>query len=180
MNKKNILPFPVYEFRPIDRDGAPFLRYNNGVWIPDDGEWDLAFISAKEALGAPMAYYIYMPHCDGLLWSWCKHGNWGIDVAKHPGGNPWHHMTKDGKTTGHHWRARDVHPNVIAMEAAAVECSSIHGCANGRGQNFDINDPYIVQGKVRIQETREIVVFPDIFDCIWCGKIDWRKVETEG
>ncbi len=172
-------PFPVYEFRPVDNDGAPFLRYNNGVWIPDDGEWDLAFISAKEAGGAPMAYHIEVPYHEGLLWSWCERGNWRIDVAKHPGGNPWHRMTKDGKETQHHLPNRDMHPNMIAARVSIDQCCRLHGCANGSWPNFHINDPYIAQGKLRLRDTKEVVVFPDIFDCIWCGKMDWRKIEAE-
>jgi hypothetical protein len=42
----------VYEFRPEEMLGKhayqPMLRYNNGLWTKDDGEFDLAFISDPE------------------------------------------------------------------------------------------------------------------------------------
>lgn len=37
--------FPIYEFRPDpERFKGKVLRYSNGDWKVDDGEYDLAFI----------------------------------------------------------------------------------------------------------------------------------------
>lgn len=60
--------FPIYEFRPPTHychsslyDGYPgLLRYNNGNWIEDNGEYDLAFVGYSEC-HAPVFWYVEIP-----------------------------------------------------------------------------------------------------------------------
>lgn len=167
MNNK--LLFPVFEFRPLDNE--QYLRYANGDWIKDDGKYDLAFVGMNRALGISLPYY------ENILWSWCKNGRWMANVPKHPKGNAWHYMLREGKKDwGERW-ARERHPNSIAYESAMDMCSYLYGCANGGGVEMNINNPYIKAGLVRNIVTKEILRFPDIFDCIYCGKINWRDEE---
>ena len=177
MNTQDRLLFPVYEFRPLENSGK-WLRWNNGNPIEDDGEYDLAFISNQH--GIPIVIYVYLPWKTNLLWSWAKNGRWGAYVDKHPDGNAWHYMTSDGlKTADGWWADRSKHPNVIAGDLAMNWQSSRKGCSNGEHAEFYINNPFIAAGLLRNAETKEVVKFPEIFDCYYCGKHDWRKEEKE-
>jgi len=170
----NKLIFQTYEFRPI-KQYMDCLRYADGNWIPDDGEYDLAFVGKDD--GFPMGIYFHLPYYTNIIWSWCKKGNWRANVIKHPRGNAWHYMLRPGKKTwGNSW-ARDMHPNIIAENKAMDKCCSMYSCANGIGGEFEINDPYIKNGLVRNKETKEVLVFPKIFKCMYCGNIDWEKAE---
>jgi len=171
------LVYPVYEFRPekIDRHAVNLMRYNNGDWIDDDGEYDIAFISKTQ----PFAFYVYLPYYDNLLWSWCKNGNLGADVHEHPNSNAWHYMTKDGTTYwGKSWD-RNKHPNIIAGNKAMGKVCENRGCANGRRVEFDVNDETVNAGLLRIRETKEIVTPPQIFKCIYCGEHDWKQEQLK-
>ena len=162
--------FPIYEFRPIYTD-RPLLRYNDGNWIEDDGEYDLCFITADRA-GAPMCYYVSLPYRKNILWSWAKDGNWGASVSRHPDSNAWHYMSKDGsKDINDSWN-RDKHPNKLASEIGMSKLSKEHSCANGSGVDFHIGDPYILVGLVREKKSKKVVVFPKEFKCIYCGSHD--------
>lgn len=169
------LLFPIYEFRPV-KEYVDCLRFADGKWIPDDGEYDLAFVGKDN--GFPMGIYFKLPYHSNIIWSWCKKGNWGANVTQHPRGNAWHYMLRPRKKTwGNSW-ARDLHPNIIVGNKAMDKCCSMYSCANGTGGEFHINDPYIKNGLVRNKETKEIIIFPEIFHCIYCGDIDWQKSET--
>jgi len=172
---KNQELFPVYELRPLPNSGE-WLRWNNGNPIKDDGEWDLAFMNVGN--GPPIVIYVSLAYKTNLLWSWVKNGQWGIDVPEHPDANAWHRITTDGKETNGSWD-RDKHPNTIAGDKAMSWQSSRHGCSNGRHAEFYINNEWIEAGLLRNKETKEVVVFPEIFDCIYCGKHDWRKEENK-
>ncbi len=165
---------PVYEFRPIlDREYGGLFRYAEGKWIVDDGKYDIAFAQPDNC----MAYGVSIPYRPNILWSWVKNSNWSAFVSEHPDSNAWHYMLRDGETEwGNCWQ-RDLHLNVKAMDKAMSFTCRRRGCANGRGPEFHINDPYITKGLLRLRDTKEIVKFPDIFNCMYCGEIDWHKVE---
>ncbi len=165
---------PVYEFRPIlPKCYGEVFRYNGGDWIVDDGEYDLAFAHPS----ACMAYGFCVPPRLGIIWSWTKNGRWGACVAGHPRGNAWHYMLREGETEWGSCWSKQQHLNYIAKEKAMSFVCSKGGGACGVGPEFHINDPYIEQGLLRVQETKEIIKFPDIFNCMYCGDIDWRKAE---
>jgi len=167
---------PVYEFRPIlESDRGEVFRYNEGEWLLDDGEYDIAFAHPSDC----MAYGLSVPSYSELLWSWVKNGNWGAFVAGHPRGNAWHYMLRNGETEwAKSWDTRN-HLNEKAKdEAMNFVCHRTH-CSNGVGPEFHINDPYIEQGLLRLRDTKEIVKFPEIFNCMYCGEIDWREAERE-
>lgn len=165
---KNIIA-NTYEFRPLKAGG--YLRYAEGLWIPDDGQYDLAFVNKD--IGNPIFYYVNMPYYDNLSWKWVAGGNWRAYIAKHPNGNAWHYMlhNPENKSWGKAWK-RDFHPNVIASERGRNKCCELHyGGANGGGVEFNILDPYIGAGVVRIKATQEIVKPPKHFVCMYCGEI---------
>lgn len=167
----------IFEFRPLPKQAEGLLRYAEGKWINDDGEFDIAFASGIKYRGAPYGIYLKMPSHKNLLWSYVYHGQWRDEIEEHPGGNAWHYMTTDGKEWKGSWK-ESIHPNVIARKKAVNKCAEIHRYANGTGPEFQINDPYIRAGLVRIKGTEEIVKFPEIFDCCYCGKIDWKYIES--
>ena len=161
--------FPVYEMRPLPEDGK-VLRFNSGQWTEDDGEWDLAFISAGH-FGPPLAYGVSLKYYTNLLWSGLT-THWSGNIGTHPNGNAWHYMLKPGcKKWGESW-LRDKHENTSAYEAGMSRQSALHGCANGRGVEFKIGDPYIAAGLLRLRDTKEVVTFPERFRCMYCGDVE--------
>lgn len=174
--------FVVYEFRPI-ADGRKYLRYNEGKWTEDDGEYDICFITDDRA-DAAFCYYVHIPYKENLEWSWVLDGNWGASVSGHPHSNAWHYQIRKGSSG---WseplRGRDSHPNEKAGRLGMDELCKRNGCANGRGPQFYIGDPYIIQGLLREKESKKVVVFPETFRCIYCGnhdisKLDMRKQQS--
>jgi len=160
--------WPVFEFRLLDKDRRGIvLRYADGEWLPDDGQYDIAFMAY--GAGAPMAYYVHLPHHRNILWSGLT-THWQGHVAQHPRGNPWHYMLRDGATEwGGYWN-RDSHPNTRAGRAAMDECCRRNGCANGSGPEFNICDPYVVLGLIRERETKKVVEAPlNTLTCMYCG-----------
>lgn len=165
--------FPVYEFRPLTTGEwahRKWVRYAEGKWLPDDGEHDIAFYTV-DSYGAPFALGVDIPYQKNIIWSWLP-GHWRADgPVTHPRLNPWHHMLKDGETEwGGDWR-RDLHPNRRAYDQAMNLCCGMHRCANGRGPEFHIGDPYIAAGLVHVRDTKEIVRFPEVFNCMYCGVV---------
>lgn len=165
--------FDVYEFRPEGIFSGGLMRYNNGNWIEDDGEYDIAFVCLEEQSYA----YISLPYRKNLQWSWCKNMNWGAYVHKHPNGNAWHYMSKDGEKDILDSWDRDDHPNTKAGKVAGNYCADIKGCANGRGIQMNMSDKSIEIGLVRNVKTKDVLVFPKIFTCIYCGNHDWKQEE---
>ena len=161
----------VFEFRPITE--GKYLRYAEGDWVADDGEYDLAFVD----LDSPSAYSINMPFYENILWSWCKQGKWMAKVSKHPNLNAWHYMTVDDKKTWGKWGDKDRHLNEIAHRSAMNKCCELHRCANGRSVDFQIGDKSIEMGLVRDSATKEVLTFPNAFICMYCGEHDWREEE---
>lgn len=165
---------PVYEFRPILEKGhGEVFRYANGKWTKDDGEFDIAFALPSRC----RAFGVSLPSRYSTLWSWVKHGKWGAFVGSHPRGNAWHYMLRGDETkSSKSWR-KESHENYKASESAANFVLRATRCCSTVGPEFHINDPYIENGMLRIKETKEIIKFPDIFKCQYCGDIDWRAEE---
>ena len=163
----------TYEFRPLYE--GKMLRYSGGDWIDDDGEYDLAFVCVND----PVAYGVNMPYYDNIFWSWCNNMQWMAYVNGHPEGNAWHYMRRnESEDLGKSWD-RGNHPNILAHDSGMKVVSSERGCANGRSVDFHTNDPVIEAGQLRDADTKEIIKPPKIFDCCYCGEIDWKKVEKE-
>ncbi len=174
--KKCELIVPVYEFRPLpSKRSGDLFRYNNGNWIVDDGEYDLAFVYPCQS-----TYYgVKVPHRENIIWSWVKNGKWGAYCGDHPRGNAWHYMLRDGETKwGETWSQRR-HINRVAYESACKFVLTNGRSASGGGPEFHINDPCIAEGLVRLRETKEVVKFPDIFNCMYCGEINWQEAEKD-
>jgi len=153
--------FPIYEFRPLE--SGEYRRFNNGLWTKDDGEHDLAFVDLDNS----MCYYMDLPYYTNIRWSWAKDGNWSAFVSKHPNGNAWHYMV-EGNGCGDLW-ARDKHPNIMAGSNGMSYVAKKNNVANGSGPEFHIADPYIMKGLLRNAETKEVVIFPEEFKCMFCG-----------
>src|SRR5690606_33850230 len=108
---------PVYEFRPLPDAfptnfcrGKEVFRYADGQWLPDDGEYDIAFVSG------PFCLMVELPYQRNIIWSWLT-GHWQANEPRHPHGNPWHYMLREGETEwGGNW-GRDNHPNRRAGDA---------------------------------------------------------------
>lgn len=169
-------PRPVYEMRPLPQHtGATVLRYADGSWIPDDGEWDVAFVSY--GMGPPYGLGVRLPHQRNIAWSGLT-TSWMDTVAEHPRGNPWHYMLAEGESEwGGPYEPGPMHLNARAMDAAMNKCAAINRCANGRGPEFKIGDPYIRAGLLRERETGRVVVEPNHLYCMYCGE-KWQRSEA--
>jgi hypothetical protein len=159
--------WPVYEFRPLPSDiRGTVLRYAEGAWLPDDGEYDLAFVMYDA--GPPLAKYVDLPFQRNIIWKGLTQHWSGHDPA-HPRGNPWHYMLRDGETEwGGPWE-RDRHENRRVGDKAMSHCCSINRCANGGGPEFRLRDPYIERGLLRERDTKRVVTFPERPVCMFCG-----------
>ena len=186
--------WPVYEFRPAPdwlrawgwapgrgpRD-VPLYRYNGGNWIPDDGEYDLAFANLD---GPPLCLYIEMPYHRNVLWSWLTRSWRDSGPSAHPtyrgssSPNPWHYSLRPGaKKWGGVW-GRDRHENRLAGEAGMSWVSKQRGCANGRHAEWKLDDPHMRAGLVRERVSKAVVIVPDAPECMYCG-LDWVQRPTE-
>lgn len=170
--------FPVYEFRPDmfkDYYRGDLLRWNNGNPIDDDGEYDVAFITKNDVF----VFMVELPYQKNILWKWCLGMRWGAFVSSHPSGNAWHYMLREGENEwGGDW-GRGKHPNSIAGDKAMSWLSSRRGCANGRHVEFNVIDKTINAGLLRNAETKEVVTVPKEFNCMYCGKYDWKKEDAD-
>lgn len=164
--------WPVFEFRPLPSQmHGTVLRYAKGEWLPDDGEWDIAFVSY--GMGAPLGLGVELPYQRNIIWSGLT-SHWAAQNHKHPGSNPWHYMLRDGETQwGGVW-GRDQHLNERAMRAAMGKCCAINGCANGWGPAFRDGNPWIEAGMVRERDTKRIVRPPERRQCMYCD--DWHNL----
>lgn len=162
--------WPVYEFRPLPRYSRNTVsRYADGQWVPDDGEWDLAFMIIGP--DGPLVLGVDLPYQKNIIWKGLT-SHWSAQNVDHPRCNPWHYMLRDGETEwGGPWsRERDAHPNSRAYEAGMRRCCSLRGSASGTGPKFDVRDPYILAELLRERESREIVVPPARPVCMYCGE----------
>jgi hypothetical protein len=163
----DVLARPIYEFRPLpDFFSGPFLRYANGEWIQDDGEYDLAFVST--GYGAPICLYVAHGYRQNIVSSWID-GSWTNFEPRHPRGNPWHHALCEGESEwGEGWD-RDRHINGrVGREGMDYLCKK-HRCANGRHVELvRANDPHVARGLVRDRDTKEVFKHP-AGRCMYCG-----------
>lgn len=157
--------FPVYEFRPLLTDFRPgyeVFRFAEGQWIPDDGEYDLAFASHTTCL------YVQLPYHKNIRWSWVDH-HWSATEVRHPRGNAWHYMLADGETEwGGDW-ARHAHANEKASRDGMRWVCSQYRVANGASVSFQIGEPHIAAGLVRDHATKAVLTFPETLCCMHCG-----------
>lgn len=173
--------WPAYEFRPHmewlrnssswPRDVTDLHRFNDGQWVKDDGEYDLAFVSVDRGF----CLMVEVPYQRNILWSWLTGPWWAGGPAAHPvyrrsiSPNPWHYMLRPGeKEWGGEW-GRDQHENRRAGEAGMSWVCSQRGAARGRHVEFHLGDPHIAAGLLRRRDTKEVVIFPDPPVCMYCG-----------
>ena len=163
---------PVYEFRPLPEVFKPVFgevrRFAEGLWIPDDGEYDIAFIGHSPA---PVSLYVEHSYQKNIVGSWTT-GHWGAFVKEHPRGNAWHHALRDGETEwGGNWGS-ERHENHRAGRSGMDRLCSEVRCANGRHVELkNPKDPHIVAGLVRNRETKELFTFPQRLVCMYCGDV---------
>lgn len=161
---------PVYEFRPLpgmfNTAWGPVRRYADGQWLPDDGEYDIAFIGLSPA---PICLYVEHSHQKNIVASWTT-GHWSGFEKAHPRGNAWHYALRDGETEwGGDW-GRERHENYRAGRAGMDKICGEQRCANGRHIELNMpNDPHIVAGLVRDRETKELFTFLQRLMCMYCG-----------
>lgn len=163
---------PVYEFRPLqDFFIGAVRRYANGAWLPDDGEYDIAFIghARSDNYRYPCCLYVAYSHQKNIVAGWTT-GHWSAYEPLHPGGNAWHYSLKDGETEwGGDWGGRN-HLNKKAGDSGMSKMSSENGCANGRSVDLrKPNDKHILAGLVRDHTTKELFQFPGRLVCMYCG-----------
>lgn len=106
----------------------PLLRYADGKWIPDDGEYDLAFVQGV------MAYYVELPYYTNHIHSWhdmeLTKKYLQDYLKKHANG--WHTVTDNNlDTDDFEWAEREAHQNYIAGRSAMDKSCEMNGCANG-------------------------------------------------
>lgn len=156
------LLWPVYEFRPLPGHVTSDLRrFADGTWIPDDGEYDIAF-SAKF-----MAYGVDLPYQRNIIWQWVDR-HWWDREDRHPRGNAWHYMLRDGASDwGGEWD-RERHPNRIAYQKAMSFTAGRDSCASGRGPQMCQGDPYIEAGLLRERDSKRVVTPPVNRVCMYC------------
>jgi hypothetical protein len=183
-SKKNRNPLldKTFVFRPVYDKYGPWLRYDNGEWIEDDGKPGLAFVSAKPCHGAAHGLYVRMPYSEGVLWKWMD-----SDILKHIPGrpNPWHYYVinpDDG--WGKSWD-RNGHINEKVGRLAMRKCCDLHSYANGRGPDINKMNEYIKQGKLWILEddgSLTLVTPPENPECYLCmnGMIGHYKEAHRG
>ena len=171
-------PQDAYELRPPEGFfQGEVRRYADGEWLPDDGQWDMAFIgmaNAKEngngyAFTYPCCLMYDPPYHRNINWSWLT-TDWRGKIAAHPRGNPWHYSLRPGATEWGEGASRDSHPNRIAGRKGMNKMSSEHSCANGRHAEFRRDNKIIEAGLFRRTSDKAIVVVPDEPECMYCGR----------
>lgn len=160
---------PVYETRPPKGVTEVMRLTDKGEWIPDDGEWGLAFYGrAKEGY---TGVWGVMQHPD-IAWKWCRDGNWERRESAHKDGNPWHYQLRDGVTRCYCQSLPLAHPNEAAHQKAIDACCNHYHCASGDRAEFTVGDGYIAAGLVRRRDTKEVIVFPKEIKCYKCTTLD--------
>lgn len=165
---------PVFEFRPLPGFfRGEFRRFAEGKWLPDDGEYDLAFIgdaSSDHGSSFPCCLYVQLSGHDNIACSWLS-THWSRDVVGHPGGNPWHRTMRDGsKDWGSFAADYYTSPNRRAGDAGMSKMSSERRCSNGRHVEFYAKDEHIAAGLLRDRATKEIFKWPENMTCSYCGQ----------
>lgn len=161
---RNPLLDEIFVMRPLDEDrGRKWLRYAGGLWVEDDGEADLAFITA-DTWGAPFALCVHLPYREGVLWQWRDTSLPWMSRAS----NPWHcYVVGAEEGTGNSWD-RAGHPNIRAGDLAMGKCATLHGCANGRGPEIHEDNDWIREEKLWVMRTGQLVKPPEQPKCYLC------------
>lgn len=147
----------------------PLLRYADGKWIPDDGEYDLAFVKGV------FAYGISLPQHSNLLWAWQDREatlKWFNSKALQRIAYDWHYYTVNSEKLID-WEERDEHPNEIAYRSAMDKCCSINSCANGRTIDLFHSDNHN-QNIAYVKGTMEPIIKPNepiCYKCLNNGKL---------
>ncbi len=175
-------PQNVYELRPPDGFfRGRFRRYANGQWLPDDGEWDMAFIGdavSSEGGGYPCCLYYDPPYYQDLIWSWLT-TPWTAAYPPHPRANPWHYSLRPGASDRGGSASKDRHVNRIAGDKGMSKIAGERSCANGRHAEFKVGNSIIKAGLFRRLRDKVIVTFPDDPECMYCG-LSWREEQADG
>lgn len=146
--------------------GLPLHRYANGKWIPDDGEYDLAFVRGV------FAYYVSLPDYSNVIWTWRD-----IDLTRsylpeylHKYAKA-HHIYTSNNEPMHHWD-NSQHPNEVAGKSAMNKVSSNFGVANGSGAHLCSESPrevpWLKEERILMQSTMQPVLIPDNPVCYLC------------
>jgi hypothetical protein len=160
-------------FRPLlDYRNSKLLRYNNGKWMPDDGESDLAFVDQLNAV----VYGVILPNYLNVIWSWHDLPlTLSIVGEKYrPEVRGWHtQTTNNGEMIRWDDADRDKHPNQIAYKEAMDKCCELHHCASGHGvsltgDSYSETNSYYEQGLVYIKGIMQPVKRPDNPICYQC------------
>lgn len=177
-------PQDTYEMRPPEGFfRGDVRRYAGGKWLPDDGEWDMAFIGmangTEGSTGNPFTYpccLLYEPqYHEDIIWSWLM-TPWRADYPAHPRGNPWHYSLRPGATDWGAGANRDRHPNYSASRTGMSKLSDEHRCANGRHADFNRDNAIIKAGCLRRVSDKAIVTIPEAPGCMYCG-LAWLEAK---
>jgi hypothetical protein len=175
-------PQDVYELRPPEEFfQGEVRRYADGEWLPDDGEYDVAFIGMANGVEGgtsrtftyPCCLYYDPPYYKNIIWSWLT-TPWRGHIAAHPRGNAWHISLRPGTVEWGESAGRDNHPNYIAGRNGMDKMSAEHSCANGRHAEFRAGNVIIEGGLLRRVSDKAIVTLPDAPNCMYCGLV-WRQ-----
>ena len=160
----------TYLFRPLEGSG-PWLRYAGGLWLPDDGEFDLAFVNADQ----PIALGVSLPSYEGVEWSWrdLAATRAAIGVDEDARVDAWHTQVRDpsegkGKDVPFRGAVEQSHPNIQAFRAAMDKCCEQYHCASGSGPHFVLGNPWITAGLVRTF-AGETIREPEAPACFLCA-----------
>lgn len=158
---------PVYEFLLLpNMIRGEVLRYAGGEWIPNDGEYDIAFIGTSD----PICVYVDHGYQRNINFGWfTKH--WSSHEPRHPRGNAWHYSLIEGATEwGGDW-GRERNENYLVGRKGMDKVCSAMRCANGRGISLVNMDQHVKAGLVRDRETKEIFAYPSNPTCMYCGTV---------
>lgn len=170
----------IVEFRP--RPGlfrSNVRRYAEGKWIPDDGEYDVAFVCTDAKLGESAGGYgacLYFEPSfrKNIRWSWCD-GHWSGKDPRHPKGNAWHYMLVPGTSEWGEWE-RHRHANELAKESGFGQMRE-SGCCNGVAIELKPDDPHIQLGLARIKGSGFVIVPPSKPVCMYCS--DQKRLDGD-
>lgn len=166
-SKQEPVERPVYEFLLLpDMIRGDVLRYADGAWIPNDGEYDIAFIGVTD----PICVYVEHGYQRNINFGWFTR-HWSAYEPRHPRGNAWHYSLNEGATEwGGDW-GRKRHENYLVSRKGMAKVCSAMGCANGRGISLTNKDPHVEAGLVRDRETKAVFKYPSTPVCMYCGVV---------
>ncbi|KKN07675.1 hypothetical protein LCGC14_1064480 [marine sediment metagenome] len=149
--------------------GQGLLRYAGGQWIPDDGEYDLAFAHGV------FAYGVLLPDYSNIIWSWRNMvlvRSWLPErLHKYAKAHHFYNINNTPFSQDYHWD-NSHHPNKVAMKSAMDKVCSLCGCANGRGAYLtseqDVFVQWLAEKRIMIKSTMQPVLIPENPTCYLC------------